>query len=98
MTNVKIQMTNQIQMFKCLNDFVKNPDQRLGLFLPSARTAGLFAESGLPTESCFPFGKPKVCSIWGLRVQIPLANHHSAKFELFLFIKVKPITFLDFDF
>ncbi len=31
MTNVKIQMTNQIQMFKCLNDSVKNPDQRSGI-------------------------------------------------------------------
>ena len=32
MTNVKIQMTNQIQMFKCLNDSVKNPDQRRDFF------------------------------------------------------------------
>jgi hypothetical protein len=28
MTNAKIQMTNQIQMIKCQNDSMKNPDQR----------------------------------------------------------------------
>jgi hypothetical protein len=38
MTNVKIQMTNQIQMFKCLNDSVKNPNQRSGLlYRPQGR-------------------------------------------------------------
>ena len=54
MTNVKIQMTNQIQMIKCLNDSVKNPDQTTGLLLPSAGTAGLFAECGFPKESIKP--------------------------------------------
>jgi hypothetical protein len=46
MTNVKIQMTNQIQMIKCLNDFTKNPP-RVGLSsavrkgrLLSVRTTG----------------------------------------------------------
>jgi hypothetical protein len=51
MTNVKIQMTNQIQMFKCLNDSVNNPDQRPRLHLLFAGPAGLFAESSFPTEN-----------------------------------------------
>ena len=40
MTNAKIQMTNQIQMIKCQNDSMKNPDQRSGLQLLSNKKAG----------------------------------------------------------
>ena len=54
MTNVKIQMTNQIQMFKCLNDSVKNPGRQSGLLLPSAGTASSFLRKAAPhPENCF---------------------------------------------
>ncbi len=84
MTNVKIQMTNQIQLFKCLNDSVKNPDQRPGLLLPSAGKAGLFEENNFSPESCSPkesqsrfnlgtpcsnpFGHPVSCKARGIPV------------------------------
>ena len=61
MTNVKNQMTNQIQMIKCLNDSVKNPVQRSGLHLRS------FYRKPLSLL------KAKVGLIWGLSAQIPLA-------------------------
>ena len=53
MTNVKIQMTNQIQMFKCLNDSVKNPGRQSGL-LPRF----LFAESRSPSGKLLSERKP----------------------------------------
>ena len=51
MTNVKIRMTNQIQMIKCQNDSVKKPDYWSGLLLPSTGTAGFFAESSFHSGS-----------------------------------------------
>jgi hypothetical protein len=88
MTNVKIQMTNQIQMIKCLNDSVKNPHQRSGLPLPSSGTAGLLAESGFPRESIKPvqLGDSSLKSFWSvswIARGIPVFS-------------VKLITFLDF--
>jgi len=60
MTNVKIQMTNQIQMIKCLNDSGK-----IGRPV-SLQKAAFQAENNSSPDS------QKVGSIWGLRAQIPL--------------------------
>ncbi len=98
MTNVKIQMTNQIQMIKCLNDSVKNPDQRSGPLLPSAGTAGLFAECGFSKESIKPvqFGDYALKSLWPFSLVHSTRDHHRAKDEVFWFFNVMPITFLGF--
>ncbi len=87
MTNVKIQMTNQIQMFKCLNYSVKNPDPRSGL-LPrslcrkrlSLRKAAFQAENNFPPESQKPvqFGDSALKSLW------PFSIVHSTRDSGFL--------------
>ncbi len=72
MTNVKIQMTNQIQMIKCLNDSIKIQTNGRDFFAV-CRDTGPFTESALPTESYFPHGKTKSVqfgdsapkSLWG---------------------------------
>jgi len=67
-----------------------------GLLLPSTGTASLFVESGILSGKLFSAWKTKVCFIWELRTQIPLAIYHRAKNEVFQFLNVKPITFFRF--
>jgi hypothetical protein len=56
MTNVKIQMRNQIQMIKCLNDSMKNPDQRSGLLCRPLGRPVFYQKAAVPPESIEKFG------------------------------------------
>jgi len=62
-------------MIKCLNDFVKNPDKRSGLFCrPLGRPVFIH-------NVAFTLESQNAGSIWGLHVQIPLVIHHCVKYE-----------------
>jgi len=97
MTNVKIQMTNQIQMIKCLNDSVKKPDQRPGLLCcPQGRPDSFFLERCFPNGKQFSAGKPKSRFNLGTPRSKPFAHSALCFPEGIPIINVKPITFLDF--
>jgi hypothetical protein len=99
MTNVKIQMTNQIQMFKCLNDSGKKSDQRWGLLCrPLGRPVSLQKAAFPPEilEKLVQFEDAMLKSLWQFSLVHSTKDHHRTKHEVFGFFNVKPITFLDF--
>ena len=95
MTNVKIQMTNQIQMFKCLHDCVKNPDHRSALLCrPQGRPVTL-KKAAFRRKFVFSLENQSRFNLGTIRSN-PFGKSSSFKGRGIPGFNPKPITFLDF--